>query len=129
MSQKHGESSWEDDCLLTTQEVAKLLGVTVGTIENWRWNGLGPAYVKFGKAIRYQRQALREYVTAHTYTPSGAAIRAAAVPESSDARLARLRAQRALVAQIGRDIEAQRVQASIDRKERKRDTRGASSHP
>ena len=120
MSQKSGESNWEDDCLLAPQEAAKLLGVSVGTIENWRWHGLGPTYVKFGKAIRYQRQALREYVTAHTHTPSVVALREALVKESPDARLVRLRAQRAMVERIRQDIEAQRAQASIDRKERKR---------
>ena len=38
--------------MLTSTEVAKILGVEVGTLWNWRSLGLGPAYIKLGPSKR-----------------------------------------------------------------------------
>lgn len=42
--------------LLTTAEVADLLGVKPDTIESWRVRGTGPSlpWVKVGRAVRYR---------------------------------------------------------------------------
>jgi len=37
---------------LTQQEVAEMLNVSVGTVENWRYRGVGPAYIKLGPGTR-----------------------------------------------------------------------------
>ena len=40
---------------LTEHEVAKLIGVNVKTLRNWRVRGLGPKYLKYhNKLVRYR---------------------------------------------------------------------------
>lgn len=51
-----------DRPLLTTQEVAEVLGVKVGTVENWRYKEEGPAAVKIGRAIRYRGEIVRDWI-------------------------------------------------------------------
>jgi excisionase family DNA binding protein len=44
-----------EDRLLSPEEVAEMLGVPVGTLANWRYQGRGPAFVKIGRHVRYRR--------------------------------------------------------------------------
>lgn len=44
----------QDMQLLDTPQVAKLLAVSVRTLEDWRLLRKGPAYVKMGRTIRYR---------------------------------------------------------------------------
>jgi excisionase family DNA binding protein len=44
------------DELLTEQELAKLLKVTVRTVRNWRAEGTGPRPLRAGRGIRYRRR-------------------------------------------------------------------------
>jgi hypothetical protein len=39
--------------LLDTSAAAPLMGVTVGTAENWRVAGLGPKFIKSGRRVLY----------------------------------------------------------------------------
>lgn len=39
--------------LLDTPAAAPLIGVTVGTAENWRVSGLGPKFIKSGRRVLY----------------------------------------------------------------------------
>jgi hypothetical protein len=32
---------------------ARILGVSVQTLRNWRWQGVGPHYYKIGRSVRY----------------------------------------------------------------------------
>jgi predicted site-specific integrase-resolvase len=48
--------------LLTPEDVAKSLGVTVKTLANWRSAGLGPASLKVGKYARYEPTAVDAYI-------------------------------------------------------------------
>jgi len=51
------------------KQVAELLGVSVRTLQNWRYEGRGgPAYVKVGANVRYTGQALIDFIAAHTVT-------------------------------------------------------------
>lgn len=43
---------------LATREAARYLGVSTSFLEKGRHFGTGPAYVRFGRAIRYSRVAL-----------------------------------------------------------------------
>jgi len=45
-------------------EAADILGLSVGTLQNWRLYKTGPAYHKFGKAVRYARVELERYAEA-----------------------------------------------------------------
>lgn len=49
--------------LLTTGEVAKMLGVLPNTIERWRCQGKGgPLYIKAGTRVRYRKEDVEAYM-------------------------------------------------------------------
>ncbi|HKY46165.1 MAG TPA: hypothetical protein VJM50_23945 [Pyrinomonadaceae bacterium] len=39
--------------------------VTTGTLSNWRSQGRGPSFVKFGRSVRYPIQAVIDYEAAN----------------------------------------------------------------
>jgi len=39
--------------LLTTAQAAACLNISIKTLNGWRVRGVGPAYVKMGRAVRY----------------------------------------------------------------------------
>ncbi|QWV97455.1 helix-turn-helix domain-containing protein [Geomonas nitrogeniifigens] len=48
--------------LLTTQEAAEILRVKESTLEQWRWQGRGPQFVKLGRLVRYRLADLEAYL-------------------------------------------------------------------
>ena len=46
---------------LTDIEVAARLGVSRFTVRSWRFKGLGPRFMKMGRAVRYRPQDVDEY--------------------------------------------------------------------
>ena len=46
---------------LTDIEVAARLGVSRFTVRSWRLKGLGPRFLKMGRAVRYRPQDVDEY--------------------------------------------------------------------
>ena len=52
---------------MSKQQAADELGVNVVTLDNWRWTGRGPAYVKLPKEVRYHPDALRKFITDNTH--------------------------------------------------------------
>lgn len=52
----------------TTREAAAYLGLAVSTLNKWRCYGTGPKYLKLGRAVRYHREDLDIFVTAHRLT-------------------------------------------------------------
>ena len=42
--------------LITQAELAAELQIAEKTVENWRWLGQGPRYVKVGSRVRYRRR-------------------------------------------------------------------------
>ena len=46
---------------LTDIEVAARLGVSRFTVRSWRLKGLGPRFMKMGRAVRYRPQDVDEY--------------------------------------------------------------------
>lgn len=63
----------EPDPLLTEGEAARLLALSIRTLQAWRTTGRGPAFVRAGRAVRYTRRGLAEWVEACTV--SGAETR------------------------------------------------------
>ncbi|MFJ8191107.1 helix-turn-helix domain-containing protein [Streptomyces sp. NPDC096094] len=61
---------------LTPAEAGELMGVSPQTLANWRWLGIGPAYIKLtpgrGGRIRYTRAAVEAWLNERT-TAAGAA--------------------------------------------------------
>lgn len=51
--------------LLTTPEVAEVLGVEVRTLERWRKAGTGPPFMLFGRTLRYHPGRLAQWLAAH----------------------------------------------------------------
>ena len=46
---------------LTDIEVATRLGVSRFTVRSWRLKGVGPRFLKMGRAVRYRPQDVDEY--------------------------------------------------------------------
>jgi hypothetical protein len=43
-------------------EAAHLLGLSVRTLQKWRWNGKGPKYLRLNGAVRYERADLDSFI-------------------------------------------------------------------
>ena len=54
--------------MLTTEQAAFYLNLRPSTLHTWRSLGRGPAYQKFGRAVRYSIETLREWGEEHTRT-------------------------------------------------------------
>jgi predicted DNA-binding transcriptional regulator AlpA len=48
--------------VLKETEVSKRTGLALPTLRNWRSLGRGPAYLKMGKAVRYQEEDVEAYI-------------------------------------------------------------------
>jgi predicted site-specific integrase-resolvase len=61
--------------LYTEAETAKILRVSVRTLQRWREIGVGPAFTqpRKGGRITYSDEAIKDYVATHTYTSTAAA--------------------------------------------------------
>lgn len=64
---------------LTTRQAADYLGLKEATLEQWRWNGRGPRFVKLGRACRYRTADLDAYLDSRTFGSTTEAQRAAGV--------------------------------------------------
>lgn len=58
-----GDNTVEDELgLLTPERLSGLLGVTVGTLANWRASGKGPSWVRVGRQVRYRRASVDRWL-------------------------------------------------------------------
>jgi predicted DNA-binding transcriptional regulator AlpA len=49
--------------LLDEREAAAAYGISVQTLRNWRWKGIGPRYRKIGsRSVRYHRDDLTAFI-------------------------------------------------------------------
>jgi hypothetical protein len=55
------------DELLTEAQAADFLKLSIRTLQAWRIRPAGPAFVRAGRAIRYQRCELIAWVDANTF--------------------------------------------------------------
>jgi hypothetical protein len=56
----------DDQMMLTEQEAAKFIGVTVHALRAWRWRKQdGPTYLKLGACVRYLRRDLEAHIESH----------------------------------------------------------------
>lgn len=56
--------------LLTPAEAAQYLRVEPGTLQQWRWAGTGPTYVKVGRSVRYPLDQLADWLELNTRRPA-----------------------------------------------------------
>ena len=52
--------------LYNEKETAKLLSMSVKTLQRYRYTGGGPIYVKLGKSVRYKESDIEKYVSERT---------------------------------------------------------------
>lgn len=53
----------ERPTLLTRAELARLIGVSVRTLENWEKQRFGPRPVRIGRSVRYQSFEVDEFLS------------------------------------------------------------------
>ena len=58
---KQSFASSSENRILTDIEVAERLGVSRFTVRSWRLKGVGPRFLKMGRAVRYRSQDVDEY--------------------------------------------------------------------
>ena len=51
--------------LLKPKEVEKVYNIDAGTLANWRCQGRGPVYVKYGRKVLYPIRALEVWCQSH----------------------------------------------------------------
>ena len=51
------------DKILDERSAAKLLGLSVFTLRNWRHQLRGPSYVKLGRSVRYRLEDLENFIS------------------------------------------------------------------
>lgn len=61
-----------DESLLN-QDAARYIGVRPATLNNWRSQGRGPAFVKLGARVVYRRSELDRFLAANTRQSTGRA--------------------------------------------------------
>lgn len=52
---------------LKTEEAAAFLKVKPATLEQWRWNGKGPQFIKMGRSVRYRKFDLDAFIEARVF--------------------------------------------------------------
>jgi len=57
--------------LLTTEQVAEILGVKPGTLRIWRIQGKGPHFRKIGALVRYDERVVLEWINASARISTG----------------------------------------------------------
>lgn len=63
-----------DDLLLTEQDAADYLGMSPGTLREWRSLGKGPPYLKLPTGtVRYRQEDLVEWVSQQRVVPGDGA--------------------------------------------------------
>jgi predicted DNA-binding transcriptional regulator AlpA len=58
--------------LLSTEEVAEILGRPARTLRQWRYLGRGPRFVKIGLTVRYRPRDVERWVEAQAQEPESA---------------------------------------------------------
>jgi len=56
--------------LLKTRQAAEMLGRSPNTLKRWRYEGIGPDYVKIQGRVSYDVAVLLEFIRQSTRTPS-----------------------------------------------------------
>ncbi|MBV5341108.1 MAG: helix-turn-helix domain-containing protein [Deltaproteobacteria bacterium] len=62
---------------MKTEEAAKILQVEPSTLEQWRWQGKGPKFIKMNRAVRYRREDLQSFIDARVFSSTTEAQAAA----------------------------------------------------
>lgn len=69
--------------LLDEREAARLLGMSLRTLQAWRLRREGPPFVKLGRSVRYSPAALKQFIAASTVETTPALVGAQAGARSA----------------------------------------------
>lgn len=73
-SKDSGVALTDPDEALNEESAAEFLGQSVRTLQKWRYQGIGPRYLKYGTgrpaSVRYLRSDLEAFRTASLVDPS-----------------------------------------------------------
>jgi hypothetical protein len=56
----------DHDALMTEVQAADVLRLSIRTLQAWRTQRIGPSFVRAGRAIRYRRRDLNDWMDANT---------------------------------------------------------------
>ena len=59
-----GNEKFRSSNALTETEAAEHLGLSIATLRAWRHRSRGPRFVRFGRAVRYLRADLDDFIRA-----------------------------------------------------------------
>lgn len=62
------QSPIDPDALIAEVQAADFLRISIRTLQAWRCQGAGPAFVRVGRAIRYRRRDLLAWIEVNTVT-------------------------------------------------------------
>lgn len=54
--------------LMDEAALADFVGVTLKTLQKWRWQRTGPTFVKMGRLIRYRREDVERWLESQLVT-------------------------------------------------------------
>ena len=63
-------SSVESNALLTEVAAARILKLSIRTLQAWRCRGIGPDFIRVGRAIRYRHSDLMDWLKHNTVSPA-----------------------------------------------------------
>lgn len=63
-------SSIESNALLTEVAAARILKLSIRTLQAWRCRGIGPDFIRVGRAIRYRHSDLIDWLNHNTVSPA-----------------------------------------------------------
>ena len=63
-------SSVESNALLTEVAAARILKLSIRTLQAWRCRGIGPDFIRVGRAIRYRHSDLMDWLKRNTVSPA-----------------------------------------------------------
>jgi len=64
----------QDSDPMTEHKAATRLGLKVATLRAWRHQGKGPAFLRFGRAIRYLASDLDDFMRTNRHQPISESI-------------------------------------------------------
>ena len=56
----------------TPVELEAIYRIPTATAAKWRWNGTGPAFVKFGSRVLYRKADVEQWIAANVRTSTSA---------------------------------------------------------
>jgi predicted DNA-binding transcriptional regulator AlpA len=59
-------TSAEDESLMNSTAAAKFIGLSVWWLVKARSNGTGPKFIKIGRAVRYSKASLLDFIKRNT---------------------------------------------------------------